>query len=125
MTMFEVPDSLLYTETHEWIDPETGRVGITEFAQDELGDIVFVDTPDEGDEFDADDGFGIVESIKAVSDLYAPVGGRVVDTNGALADAPELVNEDPYGDGWMVRFDFDDGGADALLKPEEYEEVQG
>jgi glycine cleavage system H protein len=125
MTMFEVPDSLLYTETHEWIDPETGRVGITEFAQDELGDIVFVDTPDEGDEFDADDEFGIVESIKAVSDLYAPVGGRVVETNRALADAPELVNEDPYGDGWMVRFDFDEEDADDLLTPEEYEEVQG
>jgi glycine cleavage system H protein len=123
--MFEVPDSLLYTETHEWIDPETGRAGITEFAQDELGDIVFVDSPDEGDEFDADDEFGIVESIKAVSDLYAPVGGRVVETNRALADAPELVNEDPYGDGWMVRFNFDEEDADDLLTPEEYEEVQG
>lgn len=125
MTMFKVPDSLLYTETHEWIDPETGHVGITEFAQDELGDIVFVDTPDEGDEFDAGDEFGIVESIKAVSDLYAPVGGGVAETNITLGDAPELVNEDPYGDGWMVRLDFDGDDTEDLLTPEEYEEVQG
>ncbi len=120
--MFEVPDSLRYTETHEWIDPETGRVGITDFAQDELGDIVFVDLPDEGDEFEAGDEFGIVESIKAVSDLYAPVSGEVVEVNDPLEDAPEMVNDDPYGEGWMVRFEFEDAD---LHSADEYEEVQG
>jgi glycine cleavage system H protein len=123
--MFEVPESLRYTETHEWIDTETGRVGITEFAQEELGDIVFVDLPDSGDVFDAGEEFGVVESIKAVSDLYAPVNCEVSETNDNLADAPELVNDDPYGDGWMVSVGFNEDDVDDLLTPDEYEEVQG
>ena len=123
--MFEVPDGLRYTETHEWIDPETGRVGITEFAQDELGDIVFVDPPDVGEKFDAGEEYGVVESIKAVSDLYAPVDCEVVEVNDGLEDTPELVNDDPYGDGWMVRVEFNDGDTEDLLTPGEYEEVQG
>ncbi|MFP4174344.1 MAG: glycine cleavage system protein GcvH [Halobacteriales archaeon] len=123
--MFEVPEGLRYTETHEWIEPETGRVGITDFAQDELGDIVFVDPSGVGDEFSGGEEFGVVESIKAVSDLYAPVDCEIVEVNDALEGAPELVNDDPYGEGWMVRVEFDEDAVDDLLTPEEYEEVQG
>ncbi|MFC6787458.1 glycine cleavage system protein GcvH [Halobaculum halobium] len=117
---FDVPDDLRYRESHEWIDPETGRVGISEFAQDELGDVVFVELPGEGDAVDAGGEFGVVESIKAVSDLYAPVSGEVVGVNEALFDAPELVNDDPFGDGWMLELEFDEGDLDDLLSADEY-----
>jgi glycine cleavage system H protein len=117
---FDVPDDLYYLESHEWIDPETGRVGISDFAQDELGDVVFVELPGEGDAFDQDEEFGVVESIKAVSDIYAPASGEVTDVNEALADRPELVNEDPFGDGWLIELDFDEGDLDELLDAEEY-----
>lgn len=117
---FDVPDDLYYLESHEWIDPETGRVGISDFAQDELGDVVFVELPSEGDAFDQDEEFGVVESIKAVSDIYAPVSGEVTDVNENLADRPELVNEDPFGDGWLVELDFDESGLDDLLDADEY-----
>lgn len=118
-----VPQDLQYTKSHEWVRQEgdTATVGITEHAQDELGDVVFVELPSEGDTFDAGDSFGTVESVKAVSDLYAPVGGEVVEVNSALEDAPERINEDPYGRGWIVRLRTS-GEAD-LLSPEEYEEV--
>jgi len=116
---FEIPDELRYTETHEWIDDE-GRVGITDFAQDELGDIVFVELPGVGDEVGAGEEFGIIESIKAVSDLYSPVDGEVVEVNDALETEPELVNEDPYGEGWMICVDGDGG---EFLSADEYEEV--
>ncbi|MFB6269650.1 MAG: glycine cleavage system protein GcvH [Halobacterium sp.] len=118
---FDVPDDLYYLESHEWIDPDTGRVGISDFAQDELGDVVFVELPGEGDEFDQEDEFGVVESIKAVSDIYAPVSGTVTDVNDALADQPELVNDDPFGDGWLVELDFDEADLDDLLTADEYE----
>jgi len=121
---FEIPDELRYLESHEWAREEGGtvRVGITDFAQDELGDVVFVELPSEGDDVTQEDAFGVVESIKAVSDLYAPVSGTVSAVNEAVADQPELVNDDPYGEGWMIEIDAEDTGElDALLSPEEYE----
>ncbi|UPW00771.1 glycine cleavage system protein GcvH [Halorussus gelatinilyticus] len=122
---FEVPDDRKYLESHEWVDDaeDTARVGISDFAQDELGDVVFVELPDEGDELAAGDEFGVVESIKAVSDLYSPVNGTVTAVNDALADQPELVNEDPFGDGWMLEVELaDDSGLDDLLTADEYRE---
>ena len=118
-----IPEDLQYTESHEWvrIEGETATIGITDHAQDELGDVVFVELPGEGDTFDAGESFGTVESVKAVSDLYAPVGGEVVEVNSALEDAPENINEDPYGEGWIVKLRTTDR-AD-LLSPEEYEKV--
>jgi glycine cleavage system H protein len=121
---FEVPDELRYLESHEWTttDGDTARVGVSDFAQDELGDVVFVELPEVGDEVSAGEAFGVVESIKAVSDLYAPVSGEVVAVNEALFDRPELVNEDPYGDGWMLEVaPSDGGGAEGLLAPDEYD----
>ena len=119
-----VPGDLQYTKSHEWVRTEgdTATIGITDHAQDELGDVVFVELPDEGTAFDAGDSFGTVESVKAVSDLYAPVGGEVVEVNSALDDAPEKINEDPYGEGWIfkLRTSGDEGD---LLSAEEYEKV--
>ena len=119
---FDIPDNLYYTESHEWIDPDTGKVGITDFAQDELGDIVFVEFPAVGDHLDTEGELGVVESIKAVSDIYSPVSGEVTDVNEALEGEPELLNEDPYGDGWLIEMDFDSADeVESLLTPEEYE----
>jgi glycine cleavage system H protein len=118
-----IPEDLQYTESHEWvrIEGETATIGITDHAQDELGDVVFVELPGEGDAFDAGEPFGTVESVKAVSDLYAPVGGEVVEVNSALEDAPENINEDPYGEGWIVKLRTSD--EPHLLSPHEYEQV--
>jgi glycine cleavage system H protein len=118
-----IPDDLQYTRSHEWVRMEDGTatIGITEHAQDELGDIVFVELPDEGATLDAGDSFGTVESVKAVSDLYTPVGGEVVEVNSALEDAPEKINDDPYGEGWIVKLRTTDEAN--LLSPEEYEKV--
>ncbi|MFB6080476.1 MAG: glycine cleavage system protein GcvH [Haloferacaceae archaeon] len=119
---FEYPDGLRYTESHEWTttdDPT--RIGITDFAQDELGDVVFVDLPDEGETVTGGEAFGVVESIKAVSDVYAPISGEVVAVNETLFDRPELVNEDPYGEGWLLEIEpSDPGERDDLLTAEEY-----
>lgn len=120
---FEVPADLYYVASHEWVAPEddTARVGITDFAQDELGEVVFVDLPEAGDTIAAEAPFGVVESIKAVSDLYAPIAGEVVAVNDRLFDEPELVNEDPYGEGWMIVIEPDDPEPyEALLDAEEY-----
>lgn len=120
---FDVPEDKRYLESHEWTstDDETVRVGITDFAQDELGDVVFVELPSVGDTVTAGETFGVVESIKAVSDLYSPVTGEVVAVNEALFDEPELVNDDPFGDGWMLEVDADDStGHDALLSADAY-----
>jgi len=120
---FDVPDDLRYLESHEWVrtDDGTARVGITEFAQDELGDVVFVELPDEGDELSAGEEFGVVESIKAVSDIYAPVSGTVAAVNEALFDQPELVNEDPFGEGWMLEVEpADESELDDLLDADAY-----
>ena len=122
---FEVPDDRKYSEEHEWVETTDGtaRVGITDFAQDELGDVVFVELPGEGDEVTQGEEFGVVESIKAVSDLYAPVNGTVSAVNDALQDRPELVNDDPFGDGWMLEVELaEDSGSDDLLSAEEYRE---
>lgn len=122
---FEIPDDCRYLESHEWARVESGtvRVGISEFAQDELGDIVFVELPSKGDTLEQEADLGVVESIKAVSDIYAPVSGSVSATNESLLDEPELINQDPYGDGWMVEIDPDDESElESLLSPEEYGE---
>ncbi len=117
-----VPEELQYTRSHEWVrrEGETATVGITDHAQDELGDVVFVELPEVGAAFDAGDSFGAVESVKAVSDLYAPVGGEVVEVNNALEDAPEKINEDPYGDGWILKLRA--SGEGDLLSAQEYEQ---
>jgi len=100
-----IPEDLVYAENHEWVrrqDDGTIRVGITDYAQDALGDVVFVDLPDVGRDLGAGEPFGEIESTKSVSDIYAPVDGEIVDVNAELEDTPELVNQDPYGDGWMI-----------------------
>jgi len=104
----EVPVDLRYSKEHEWARLDGNRVvvGITDFAQDELGDIVYVELPTVGTELEATGTFGVVESVKAVSDLYVPVSGTVVDVNATLEDRPELVNESPYGEGWMIVIDM-------------------
>ncbi|QRV14906.1 glycine cleavage system protein GcvH [Haloterrigena salifodinae] len=122
---FEIPDDRRYLESHEWALETDGtvRVGISDFAQDELGDVVFVELPDEGDTVTQETEFGVVESIKAVSDLYAPVSGEVTAVNDDLFDAPELVNDDPFGDGWMLEIEADDASElDDLLTADEYED---
>lgn len=105
--MAEIPNDALYTEEHEYLLPAGEEnvylVGITDYAQGELGDIVYVELPSMGETYARSDTFGTVEAVKAVSDLYCPVAGEIVDVNGALADDPSLINSDPYGDGWMVK----------------------
>jgi glycine cleavage system H protein len=119
-----VPSDLRYTSDHEWvrIDGEEAVIGITAYAADQLGDIVFVELPDVGKAIDQFAAFGVVESVKAVSDLFAPVGGEVVGTNDGLVGKPEVVNSDPYGDGWMVRVRLaDPGQVDELLDGPAYD----
>jgi glycine cleavage system H protein len=121
---FEVPDALHYLETHEWTDIDDGvaTIGITEFAQDELGDVVYVELPSVGDELEAGEQFGSIESLKAVSDLYTAAGGEVVAVNEELHDSPELINEDPYGDGWMIKIERSGAELAETLSAEEYRE---
>ncbi|WP_424018218.1 glycine cleavage system protein GcvH [Halorientalis pallida] len=122
---FEIPDDCRFLDSHEWArrEGDTVRIGVSDFAQDELGDVVFVELPAEGDAVTKGEDFGVIESIKAVSDLYAPVSGTVVAVNDDLVDAPELVNEDPYGDGWMLDVEVDDESElDDLLSPDEYDD---
>jgi glycine cleavage system H protein len=116
-----IPDELKYTRTHEWVREEgdTATIGITDHAQEELGDIVFVELPAVGDTLEAGGAVGSIESVKAVSDVHAPVGGEVVEVNEALADRPELINEDPYGEGWIVKVRV--SGEGDLLSADEYE----
>jgi glycine cleavage system H protein len=108
----DVPEDLRYTDDHEWLRVEgsDGTVGVTAYAADQLGDVVFVELPAAGAKLTARQSFGVVESVKAVSDLYAPLAGEVVETNEALASQPELVNSDPYGAGWMLRLRLEDPG---------------
>ncbi len=120
---FDVPDDLRYLESHEWVrvSGDTAEVGITAFAQDELGDVVFVELPEAGAELTEGEDFGVVESIKAVSDVYAPVSGTVTAVNDRLRDEPELLNEDPFGDGWMLEIEVaDESEPDDLLSPDAY-----
>jgi len=127
------PRDLKYTKEHEWVrvesDPSAssgqaiGTVGITDYAQDQLGDIVFVDLPAEGASVSHMQKFGEIESVKAVSELFSPVTGEVVEANAALANSPELVNDSPYGEGWMLRVRLNDAGEiDELLSAEEYDD---
>jgi glycine cleavage system H protein len=118
-----VPEELQYTRSHEWVRTEgdTATIGITDHAQDELGDIVFIELPEQGATLEAGDSFGTVESVKAVSDLYTPVGGEVVEVNEALDSSPEKINDDPYGEGWIVKLRVSDEGAD-LLSASDYEQ---
>jgi glycine cleavage system H protein len=119
-----VPNDLRYTRDHEWVrlDGEEATVGITAYAADQLGDIVFVELPDAGRALDQARPFGVVESVKAVSDLFAPISGEVVAINAALAAGPELVNSDPYGDGWMIKVKVADASQlDDLLDGEAYD----
>ena len=119
-----VPAGLFYSKEHEWVKVEGNKayIGITEFAQNELGDIVFVELPEVNDTIAAGDVFGNVESVKTVSDLYAPVSGTVIEINEALADSPELVNESPYEDAWMIAVELDDASeVEALLDAAGYE----
>jgi len=108
-----IPENLRYTAEHEWVAPGDGpvRVGITDFAQDALGDIVYVQLPEPGTDVAAGDAFGEVESTKSVSEIYAPVSGRVTARNEALVDSPDLINTDPYGEGWLVELDPSDPAA--------------
>ncbi|MDP4106302.1 MAG: glycine cleavage system protein GcvH [Bacillota bacterium] len=120
------PKDLRYSEEHEWVkvEGEKVRVGITEFAQSELGDIVFVELPEVGTEVTADEPFGSVESVKTVSELYAPVSGKITEVNEDLNDSPEFVNESPYEKAWMIVIEPTDlGEVDKLLTPEQYEEM--
>ena len=117
------PDDLQYAEDHEWVKPEADgtAIGISDYAQDQLGDIVFVELPEVGASFDKGAEFGTVESVKAVSELYMPIGGEILAVNSALEDAPELVNNDPYGEGWMIRVKpADQAEIDALLDKAAY-----
>ncbi|SHG41594.1 glycine cleavage system protein GcvH [Ornithinibacillus halophilus] len=121
-----LPKDLLYSEEHEWVKKEDGkvRIGITDFAQDELGDIVFVELPEVGEEIEADEPFGSVESVKTVSELYAPISGKIVEVNEELEDSPELVNESPYESAWMIVVEpSDESEFDNLLSAEAYKEV--
>jgi glycine cleavage system H protein len=120
------PDDLVYSREHEWVRADGNRatIGITSFAADELGDIVFVEMPEVGTRLTQFATFGVVESVKAVSDLYAPVSGEVVEVNEALRDAPELLNSDPFGEGWIARVELSDRAEiDALLSADAYAEA--
>ena len=121
-----VPADLRYTKDHEWVrvDGDTATIGVTEYAAQQLGDVVFVDLPAVGRTVDQFATFGVVESVKAVSDLYAPLSGEVVEVNGDLAGKPELVNSDPFGEGWMIRVRVgDDSQVSGLLDAAAYEQL--
>jgi glycine cleavage system H protein len=119
------PADLKYTKEHEWVrvEDDIGTVGITDYAQDQLGDIVFVELPQPGKAVKQMEKFGEIESVKAVSELYSPVTGEVVEANPALADSPELVNDSPYGEGWMLRIRLSDPGeVEKLISAQEYDD---
>jgi glycine cleavage system H protein len=119
------PADRKYTEEHEWVhvDGDVGTVGITDYAQDQLGDIVFVDMPAPGSTVKALEKFGEIESVKAVSELFAPVSGEVIERNDGLEGSPQWVNDDPYGDGWMIRVRLSNTSElDSLLSADEYED---
>lgn len=124
--MSELPGDLLYTEEHEWLRQEEDgsvTIGITDHAQSALGDLVYVELPEVGAELDAGDEMAVVESVKAASDVYAPVGGTVLEVNADLADDPEKINSDPYGDGWIVRMQPNDLEGSNTMDPDAYQEL--
>ncbi len=121
----ELPEGLKYSKEHEWVlvEGHVAIIGITEYAQQELGDIVYVELPEVGEKIVKDDPFGAVESVKAVSDIFAPVSGTVIEVNDALPDNPEIINDDPYGDGWMIKVEMaDKDDLKDLMSAEEYAE---
>ncbi|MGB0367973.1 MAG: glycine cleavage system protein GcvH [Flavobacteriales bacterium] len=123
-----IPAELKYTKEHEWIkvDGDTATVGITDYAQGELGDIVYVEIETEGETLDADEVFGTVEAVKTVSDLFMPLSGEVAEMNEGLDTDPEAVNRDPYGDGWMIKIKMSDASqVDGLMSADEYKELVG
>ena len=122
----DLPQNLKYTKEHEWvkIDGDLLIVGITDHAQSELGDIIFIEFPDLNQVISKDDPFGTIEAVKTVADLFAPVSGKIIEINQDLEDNPELVNSDPYGEGWIVKItDFDTSQLDSLLDSNNYEEI--
>ena len=121
--MSEVPDELFYTKEHEWLRIEGDEViiGITDHAQEALTDIVYIELPELGDEFAEMDEFALVESVKSASPIFAPMAGEILAVNVALEDAPELINQDPYGEGWMIRFKLSDSDpTEGLMSPDDY-----
>ena len=121
-----IPQSLKYTKEHEWVreDGDTVTVGITDHAQGELGDIIFVEFPEIGQKIERDEPFGTIEAVKTVADLFAPISGTVTEINETLDDSPESVNQDPYGDGWMVKVSVSEPGElDNLMSAVEYQEM--
>ena len=125
--MSNIPEDLYYTKTHEWVKQDadgTLTVGITDHAQHLLGDMVFIELPDAGSAFNTGDDCAVVESVKAASDVYCPVSGEIIETNVALLETPEVVNQDPYGDGWLLRLKPNDAGeVEDLLDAETYKEI--
>jgi glycine cleavage system H protein len=118
------PSDRVYSNEHEWVivDGDKATIGISSFAQDQLGEVVYVDLPSEGDSISAGDTFGEIESVKSVSELFAPVTGEILEVNDALSDSPETVNQDPHGQGWMVKVKLDDASEiDGLMSAEEYD----
>ena len=123
--MSNIPENLRYSKDHEWISVEgdVATIGITDYAQHSLGDVVYIDMPRVGDKFESHEAFGSVESVKAVSEIFVPVAGQVTEVNESLNDTPEVVNNDPYAGGWMVKIHMaNPGEADALMSSVEYEE---
>jgi glycine cleavage system H protein len=123
--MANVPDNLHYSKDHEWVRVENNLavIGITDHAQEQLGDVVYVELPKPGESFSANESFGSVESVKAVSEIFTPVSGEISEVNQSLADEPEKVNKDPYGDGWMIKVKMSAAGeVDSLLTAAEYED---
>src|SRR5688500_15268966 len=123
--MSNIPENLRYSKDHEWVlvDTDTAAIGITDYAQHSLGDVVYIDMPRVGDKFGAHEAFGSVESVKAVSEVFIPIAGEVVEVNDGLNDTPEKVNADPYGDAWVIKVKMENPlEADSLLSAEEYEE---
>ena len=121
----EFPDDLKYTREHEWVlvEENVATVGITDYAQEQLGDVVFVELPAVGDKVTKDEAMGVVESVKAVSDVYAPLSGKVLEVNDDLPDSTEMINEDPYGDGWIIKIEIGDrSDLEDLMTAEEYEQ---
>ena len=121
-----VPENLKYTKDHEWVrvEGEEAFIGVTDFAQGELGDIVFVEVETEGEELDKEEVFGTIEAVKTVSDMFMPVGGEVLEFNEKLEDAPDLINSDPYGDGWIIKIKLADASeVEELLSADAYKEL--
>ena len=121
-----IPENLLYTKEHEWVlvEGEELTMGITDYAQGELGDIVFIEVPKVGDSVKQMESCGSIEAVKAVADIYAPISGEVVDVNGELDSNPQLINQDPYGTGWIIKIKMSDKGElESLLPPEEYKNL--